>query len=313
MGSLFSRDIFLSLFLIGILSVPAFAEDPVQDPDQLVFVFQKQTNPDQIKAAGDKVASYLTAELGMPVKVQVPSDYSASIQALISKKADFAYTSSLPFLLARRDGHAEILLAEQRIDPRGVARTEYDSIFVVRKDSKLTSYEDLAKHAKETRIVFTSPTSTSGYVFPLARFVKEGVVSKTDDLNQSFKSASFGGGYTQALEEVAGGRADVAVVSYYTMEGNSADNYFPSEKREKLRILARTPGVPTHVISARSGLSNSLKARVKTALLKLAKEHPELLTDVYGTASFVEVDENIHVQQTVDAVKVSGLPIDGLV
>src|SRR5690606_10991380 len=118
------------------------AQSRAEDPKSLVFVFQKQKNPTELKAAADKVAEYLTDELDMTVKVRIPTDYSASIQALVSKKADFAYTSSLPFLLARRDGGASILLAEQRKDVAGKLRTEYDSVFVVRKDSQLKSIDD---------------------------------------------------------------------------------------------------------------------------------------------------------------------------
>src|SRR5687767_7716808 len=109
------------------------------DPSELVFIFQKQKDPTAIKADADKVAEFLGKEVGVPVKAQVPGDYSASVQALVSKKADFAYVSAMPFLLARRDGDAHILLAEQRTDPTGKPRTEYDSVFVVAKDSPLES------------------------------------------------------------------------------------------------------------------------------------------------------------------------------
>ena len=46
--------------------------------------------------------------------------------------------------------------------------------------------------------------------------------------------------------------------------------------------------------------------------LKLAKDRPELLEDVYGTASFKEVDEVSHVEKTVSAVEYIGLPVDKL-
>jgi ABC-type phosphate/phosphonate transport system substrate-binding protein len=42
----------------------------------------------------------LTRDLGKPVRVVVPVDYSASVQALVSGQADVAYLSALPYLLA---------------------------------------------------------------------------------------------------------------------------------------------------------------------------------------------------------------------
>lgn len=297
------------LLLTLIATSTAWAEDP----SSLVFIFQKQKNPAELQSAAAKVGQYLSKEVGVPVKVQVPMDYSASVQALVSKKADFAYTSSLPFLLARKDGGASILLAEQRVDTFGKERTDYDSVFVVKQDSPLKSFENLVSSAKTLRFAFTSQTSTSGYLFPYARFVRAEALEPQQDPNKLFKSVSFAGSYTQALEQVLDGRADVCAVSYYTLEGPKAGNYLRDSKRAKLRILSRTPGVPTHVITARAGLSETLKTKVKKALLKLSKESPELLSDVYGTASFVEVDENKHVAATAEAVEYLGLPITGLV
>jgi phosphonate transport system substrate-binding protein len=282
------------------------------DPRELVFIFQKQKDPNKIKADADQLAAFLAKELGMPVKAQVPGDYSASVQALVSRKADFAYVSAMPFLLARRDGGATLLLAEVRKDLAGKERTDYDSILVVAKDSPLKSIDDLKAKAGEMRMVFTSPTSTSGYIMAYARFVQEGMLKRRQDPRQAFKQVSFGNGYTQALEAVLAGRGDIAAVSDYTMEGPRADVYLPRDQREKLRILARTPGVPTHLVCARGGLSDELKGRVKAALIKLSKEHPELLADVYGASSFTEVDEQKHVAKAIEAVEYVGLPIEGL-
>lgn len=301
-----------SIFIVLSILLSIFTAAYAQDPAELVFIFQKQKDPTEIRAHADQVAGYLSKELGRPVKAVVPGDYSASVQALISKKADFAYVSAMPFLLARRDGEASLLLAEQRTDPAGKTRTEYDSIFVVAKDSPLQSIEDLVANAGNLRMVFTSPTSTSGYIMAYARLVQENLLKPKQEPKEVFRSVDFGGGYTQALEQVIAGRADVAAVSDYTLEGPNANVYLKPEQREKLRILARTPGVPTHLICARGGLSDDLKAKVKAALLKLSKDQPELLADVYGASSFVEVDEDRHVAKAVQAIEYIGLPIEGL-
>lgn len=299
----------LAALVAGTLAAaPALAEDP----KEIVFLFQKQKDPAKIKDDAEKLAQALSKEVGMPVKAQVPGDYSASVQALVAKKADFAYVSAMPFLLAQRDGKATLLLAEERKDAAGKARTEYDSILVVRKDSPLKDINDLKANAKDIRMAFTSPTSTSGYIFAFKRFVTEGLLAAKGDPKKTFKSVVFGGGYTQALEQVLADKADVAAVSDYTMEGPKADVYLKKEQRDGLRILARTPGVPTHLIAARDGLSDDLKTKVKNALLKVAKDNPELLADVYGASAFKEVDAKEHTKAAVEAIEAIGLPIDGL-
>lgn len=283
-----------------------------QARDEFVFIFQKQKDPATLKVAAERMGDLIGRELGRPVRVIIPTDYSASVQALISGQADAAYVSALPFLLARRDGGAALLMAEQRLDGTGVARTDYDSIFVVRADSPLKHYDDFKAQVKTLRMVFTSPTSTSGYVFPYRRLIADGLLAPKQDPRAAFKQTAFGGSYTQALREVLDNRADVAAVSDYTMEGPNADIYLPKSDRAKLRVLARTPGVPTHLIAVRKGLDAKTKTQIRNALQKIAKDNPDLLADVYGAAKFVDVDEDQHVAGAVRAIESTGMPIEGL-
>lgn len=281
-------------------------------PDRLVFVLQKQKDPEALREDADRIGEVLTDRLGVPVEVVVPGNYSASVQALVSGQADVAYVSSLPFLLARRDGDARLILAERRTDATGQARTDYDSLIVVREDSDLETIDDLKANAGDVTFCFTSPTSTSGFVFAMLRLVREGVLEAGQEPDEVFEDVQYGGGYTQALRQVVDGRADACAVSFYTIEGPRADVYLPAEQREQLRILARTPGVPTHIVCVRGGLSEAMATRVKEALLAMADESPELLSDVYGTADFVEVDENEHVAATIEGVEAAGVPLEGL-
>lgn len=281
--------------LLCILTTACFAED------QLIFLFQKQKDPALIKDVADKLASELSRGIGVSVRAQIPLDYSAALQAIRHGTADVAYLDSISFLLAEES--SEILLAEERADAEGKYRTEYDSLFLVRKESPLKSMEDLKAKAKDLTIVYTSPTSTSGYIFPLMRFAKEGI-----DKN-SFKRVAFGGSYAQAIERVASGLGDVACVSSYAFEGTKP--HVAKETADKLRVLARTPGVPTHIIVARKSLSPELKSKIKETLLKLSAEHSDLFLDVYGAARFKEVDPQQHVSASREAIRLSGVPIPG--
>jgi phosphonate transport system substrate-binding protein len=278
-----------------------------EDPKELVFVFQKQKDPSSIRESADKLGARLTELLGMPVKTQVPTDYGATVQAMVSEQADFAYFSAIPYLLARRDANARIVLAEQRKDAKGKLRAEYDSVIVVRKDSPLQSMDDVKAKAGELNFVFTSPTSTSGFIFATKRLVEEGILKPKQDARKVFASASFGGSYTEALQQVIDGRGDLCAVSFYTVEGETADVYLKKEERAKLRVLTRTPGVPTHLVAVRGGISKELEARVRKALLTISQENPELLSDVYGAKTFVEVDGEKHVAGALKALEYLGM------
>ena len=301
---------------LALLSFCAFAPACGTDTDaansELVFVFQRQKEPDAIREQAAQLTAKLEQKLGRPVRAQVPLDYQATVQALVSKQADVAWLSAIPFLLAQRDGGARLILAERRRDASGELRTTYDSVFVVADDSPLRTIDDLVERAAELRICFTSQTSTSGYVMPYSRLVDEGLIAAGDDVRKAFAAATFGGSYSAALEQVLEDRADVACVSHYTVEGDRADLYLAPERRARLRILARTPSVPTHLVCVRGGLAPELEEEIRRALLEISAEDPELLARVYGASTFAEVDGEEHVRAARVAVERLGIPLERL-
>jgi phosphonate transport system substrate-binding protein len=270
----------------------------------LTVVFQRQKDPSAIEVQAEEVAAELEDRLGIEVDVVVPSSYGATVQALVSEQADVAYLSSLPYLLADAEVDMEILAAEMRD-----GRTDYDSVFVVREDSPYESVADL----QGERMAFTSATSTSGYVFPYGYLVQQGFIEPQGDPEDFFSEVSYAGGYDQALLAVLNGQADLAAVSYYTMEGPTADAYLPAEDRAQLRILERNPGVPTHVIAARAALPQEIKDGLQRAILEIAGGEANLLEAVYGATEFVMVEGEEHVQATRDAVEDAGLDTGALV
>lgn len=310
--SIAMRTAFLIALLCSFGLLAACGGDDRADPEELIFAFQRQKDPEAIREQADELARRLEQKLGLRVRTQVPLEYQATVQALVSGQADVAWLSAIPFLLAQRDGGARLLLAERRRDASGELRTSYDSVFVVAQESPLRTLDDLVQQANELRICFTSQTSTSGYVMPYSRLVDEGLLKPGQDVRGAFSSATFGGSYTAALEQVLEGRADIACVSHYTVEGERADLYLTAEQRARLRILARTPSVPTHLVCVRAGLSPELEQRIRRALLEISSEDPELLARVYGASVFAEVDAEEHVRAARIAVERLGVSLEAL-
>lgn len=271
-------------------------------PDSIRFVFQKQKDPVALKASADALKAEMETAMGVKLDVQIPTSYAASVQALVSGQADVAYLSSLPYLLADAEKPLEILVVELR-----EGKPLYDSLFVVPVESELKSLDRLAG----SRIAFTSPTSASGYVFPYGHLREKGLVK--NDPKDLFGEVLFAGGYDLALQAVLRGQADVATVSAYAFEGPSADKYLSAEERKKLRVLARVPGVPTHLIAARADLDPALKTKLRQTILKLSQEKPDLFSDVYGAAAFQAASDETHVDAARTAVEEAGLELKSLV
>lgn len=286
---------------------------PPTDPAKLTVVFQKQADAAEVEANAKNVTRFLAGELGIEVDRKIPLTYAFAVQALIDGSCHLAYLDSYAFLKARREGQVELILAEVRTDAQGRQRTDYDSIMVVRKDSPLKTIDDLKARADKLTFCFTSRSSTSGYLMAMRRFVQEGLLQPGQAPEEVFKTITVGNGYDNAIQEVLEGRADACAVSFYALEGPRADKYTSEVERAELRVLARTGGVPTHLICVQKNLSNELKQNIKAAFLKLSNRHSEWLADVYGAKKLREVDEDEHVVGTIEALEAIGKNADDFI
>ncbi len=278
--------------LLLFIATQAFSET-------LVFSFQKQKNPEDLKKSTAVIAEKLSTEIQQKIEVLVPTSYGATAQGLISNKVHVAYMDSLPYILASQEADLDIIAVEKRN-----GETQYNSVFVVKKDSPLKTLKDL----KGQRIAFSSQTSTSGYLFPFKRLLDEKLIKQPSDLKTFFSQTIYAGGYDKALLAVLNGQADVAAVSDYAIEGAKADLYLTAEQRSQLQILTRTPGVPTHLIAISKKVPQATREKIRAALLKIAKDQPDLLSSVYGAAELV-VPTGKHTQKTLEALNQTGLNV----
>lgn len=275
-------------------AVEESGEEEVQDSvERLVYAFQPQANPDAIAPNADKLADYLAEHTGVESKVYLPTNYAGVVEALRSENADVAYFSGWPYLVAHKEANVELLVVEERN-----GRPSYQSRWYVQKDSGIESLADLEGKS----IAFTSPTSTSGYLFPLAKVIEEGHLEEGGDPKSFFGQIIYAGGYEQALRALAEGKVDAAAASDY-----APGRYLDEETRAKLKVLVSQGPVPTHGIAIRSELPDDVKAKVKQALLDLNKpENNELLSSVYGAEKLVERTHEEHAEALERSLELVG-------
>ncbi|MBK1986303.1 phosphate/phosphite/phosphonate ABC transporter substrate-binding protein [Sphaerospermopsis aphanizomenoides BCCUSP55] len=270
----------------------------------LTIVFPSRSDSTDLQTKANAVGSFLSKELGIPVKAQIGDD-TAAVEALRANRADVAFLSSRPALKAEQLANARLFLAEVR--PNYSGRYTYNSIFVVPANSQLKS-KNTAKATLEQlrgkKMAFTSPTSGSGFIFPVSELVKQGFVPNRDRLDGFFGQISYGGNYSKALEAVVRGQADVAVVSEYAM----FPPYLSAEDKSKLRVLYKISGVPAHGIAIDDDVPVVMREKIINALLKLNKsENNEMLKSLYNSTELVRVDHNRHLQPIRNALKNVGI------
>lgn len=288
------KNLLIPVLAVVLSAQAAFAETA---STTLVFSFQKQKNPEDLKKASTAMSEQLSKKLNQKIEVLIPTSYGTTAQGLISNKVQVAYMDSLPYLLASKETGLDIVAVEKRNN-----KTQYDSVFIVKKGSSIKSLKDL----KGKKMAFASQTSTSGYLFPFKRLLEEKLVSGPQDLNKFFSQIVYAGGYDKAMLAVLNGQADAAAVSDYAFEGAKADLYLTADQRKELQILTRTPGVPTHLIAVSTKVPEKLRAQIQTAILEIAKENPDMLSSVYGAAELVK-PQGEHAKKTADALTQTGL------
>lgn len=282
-------------------SAPLLAQNSLS---RLRIAFPSRGDSTDVQRKADAVAQLLSRELKIPVEAIVADD-TAAVEALRANRVDVAFLSSRPALKANQLAGARLYLAEVR--PNYSGRYTYRSVMVVRKDSPLKTKPNAKQNLEQLRgkrMAFTSPTSGSGFIFPVGELVKQGMVPGRDRLEGFFSQVSYGGNYSGALQAVLRGQADVAAVSEYAL----LPPYITAEEGQQLRVLHSVSGVPAHGISIDDDVPAPLRERIINAFLKLNQaENSRLLKDLYNSTELVRVDHDRHLRPVSEALKLAGI------
>jgi len=246
------------------------------DDQPLVLAFIPQENPEKLLGDIAAVSTYLSREMGLLVEGFVTQDQAAAVEALRNGDADISFMGALPYVLARNEIGAEVILAEVY---RG-APTYRGRIFV-RRDSGISSVAEL----RGKTIAFADPLSESGYLYPLDILVQQGLIERGADPTSFFSTVYFAGGYQQAIQAVAAGFVDAAGASQF------AELLLTPEQFAEVTWIAESEEIPSHAVIVRSGLAPERVDRFRQAMLSLNEpEHLHLLAHLYGPDGYVAVD-----------------------
>ena len=142
---------------------------------------------------------YLETKLGMPVELQVGTNYAATGEALRFGRLDIAYLGPVTYVLQREK--AEIaLFATPRHAKVGAF---FEAAIIVPADSRATTLKDLSG----AQVVFGDPASTSGSWVPRYELLAAGLRAGRD-----YKAHYLGAHDTVALA-VANKKADAGGIS----------------------------------------------------------------------------------------------------
>jgi phosphonate transport system substrate-binding protein len=161
--------------------------------------------------------------------------------------------------------------------------SQYHSLIVVRKESRITSAEELLGKM----IAFEDPGSTSGYLLPKAYLVNLGfsVAEKaqaTSPVEGNEIGYFFTGDMENSFAQVVEGIVDAAAIQSDDFEE------FPQADKDQLNIVATTPDVPRHVALVSPLMPKALRDHLVDVLVGMeqTEEGKSVLQATEKTARF---------------------------
>src|SRR3989338_1136520 len=187
----------------------------------------------------EPVKEYLSKELGIPVEIQVTSDYTAAIEAMRAKHIDMAWFGPFSYIIAANVAGAEVMANGVR---RDTGQSTYKSVIVTRADSGIKTLEDL----KGKSFAFVDPASTSGNLIPRKMLIETGI-----DPDRDFSAVFYAGTHNAVELAVANKKVDAGADS-----DNSFDRMVAAGQIDPKvnKIIFTSPPIPGSPIVVRQEL-----------------------------------------------------------
>ena len=200
----------------------------------------------------DSLARHIAKKLGIPVKMQVATDYAGVITAMQFKHIDLAYFGPKSYVEASQRAGAEAIAMKVMED----GSKGYHGIIITRKDSGIQSVEG----AKGKIWAFTDPNSTSGTLVPTVHFVK----TLKLDPEKHFSRVIFSGSHESSILAVKSGKVDIVSTNDLDLERGNGKQW---NSDKDFRVLWTSPLIPGSPMACRKDLPESLKKALKDAYL----------------------------------------------
>ncbi|MEK7394909.1 MAG: phosphonate ABC transporter substrate-binding protein [Fibrobacterota bacterium] len=238
--------------ILGLLAAAASAAAPTGWPEKLVLGAVPTESSSHQSERWDALAGYLTKTLGIPVQMQIATDYAAVITAMQFKHVDFAYFGPKSYVEAAARANAECFVVEK--GPEGVPG--YHGLIISKKGSGINKLED----GKGKTWAFVDPNSTSGTLVPTIYLVKERKI----DPATYFSKVVYSGSHEASMLSVKAGKIDLAATNDLDMERGEGKVW---NKDADFQILWTSPLIPGSPMAWRKDLPETLKTALRAAFL----------------------------------------------
>jgi len=224
---------------------------------EISWVLTPYLAQDLVREKYGPMVDYLARRLGLPFHVMVGDDYG-DVEALIaSGTIDLAVLAPYSYVRVK-DAEPRLRLLASHV---ALGSPNYGAYIITREEADIRQMEQL----KGKRFGFVDAHSTSGWLFPAARMLKDNVHPLND------VEAVFLGSHDRVVEAVLSGEVDVGA----TFDEAISDWRGRSEKGSSIRVIAKTRRIPYDAYVARPGFPPEASAVLEDLLCEISMATPE--------------------------------------
>lgn len=251
------KSLIAALFM-GLAALGAQAQAWKEKYPELVYANVNAAQGDQLNDRFSDLLSYLSNEIGVPVKMRNFPNYTALIEAHRNGEVHFASFGASSYATARTTGVRTTPFAVVTTVADG--STGYYSVFYVKSNSPYMAIEDL----KGKSIGLVDPQSQSGNIAP--RFVLNKLNIKPEDF---FNKITYAGSHDKAVLALNNGEVDV-IANSWTNENASVLNRMARSglvNKDDFRIILKSDMLVNGPFAYLDSLPEDLKLKITQSWL----------------------------------------------
>jgi phosphonate transport system substrate-binding protein len=244
----------------GTLATAVFAGTAQADSKTLNFGIISTEASSNLKEAWEPFLKAMSDQTGLKVKGFYASDYAGVIEGMRFKKVDVAWFGNKSAMEAVDRSGGEIFA--QTVDSEG--NPGYWSLILVNKDSPYEKLQDILKCDHTLNFGIGDPNSTSGFLVPTTYIF----AANNIDPKECFKTVRNANHQANAMA-VANKQVDAA--------SNNTENLRRIEKSnpeafKKIKVIWKSPLIPSDPIVWRKDLDDAMKAKVYTFIMTYGRQ-----------------------------------------
>ncbi|MFL5104599.1 MAG: putative selenate ABC transporter substrate-binding protein [Xanthobacteraceae bacterium] len=266
-----------------------------QDRPALVFTAIPDQDETRLVERFTKVAEYLQARLGTPMKYLPVKSYPATVAAFSANQVQLAWFGGFTGVQARRQVPGSEAIAQ------GAEDVAFRSFIIANSKTGLTASQEFPKAIAGKSFTFGSRASTSGRLMP-EYFIRKEFGGRAPD--EIFSRVGFSGDHSRTIQLVQSGAFEIGVLDYTVWDLDSkAGKVEPSQ----VQVIWESPTYPDYQWTVRGDVDQrygaGFKEKLRAALLAI--DDPAILAQ-FARSRFIPA-KNSDYAPIEEVAKVSNL------